>query len=114
MRYKRVSTSFPSLCSDTDAIWEYFCATSVRMILHRPSVLALYESIWKLAHAIDDSAERVVVLMPRKPAGIGASAYLVARKLLHSELPFVLSIAASVRNDIDAVVKVILCWISSG
>lgn len=82
------------------------CASSIRiksaLTLDRlPSVVAVDESIWKMTHAVDDPSERVVVLMPRKPAGMGALTYILAVKLLYSELPFMLValVRHSARND---------------
>lgn len=45
------------------------------------------ESKWKLNHAIYDPAERIVEVTPRKPAGIRSLAYILASKLLYSEIP---------------------------
>lgn len=55
--------------------------------LSRPTVVTVVnESIWKLTHVIDDPAEFLVDLKHKKKKTV----YLLAIKLSHSELPFVL------------------------
>lgn len=46
----------------------------------------VYESILKITHVISDSALRIAVLMPSRPAGICALAYLLEANLLYLEL----------------------------
>eukprot|EP00171_Calliarthron_tuberculosum_P005941 IDg5941t1 len=89
-RYKRLSSALPSKCSSIDALWDMFGMESSRLLARAPTVAAVDESMWRATHVVQDPADRVVVLMPRKPAGIGALAYLLEVKLVHSELPFLL------------------------
>ena len=85
-RYRRLSAAFPSAYCEIDALWEYYSMCSARVLGRAPAVMAVDESIWRRTHVIDDPAEHIIMLMPRKPAGIGVLSYLLAVKLLHSEL----------------------------
>lgn len=87
-RYSRLSAALPADDEELDGFWNMYASQSSQALSRPPPVVAVDESIWKLTHVIDDPAERIVVVMPRKPAGIGALAYLFAVKLLYSELPF--------------------------
>lgn len=67
-----------------------YASLSAQALSRPPPIVSVDESIFKLTNVIDDPTERIVVVMPRKPAGIGALAYLHAVKLIYSELPFCL------------------------
>ena len=87
-RYRRISGALPNTGGIIDGLWDLFAVNYFTVLERPPVVVAVDESIWRLTHVIDDPAERIVMTMPRKPAGIGALAYLLATKQLYSELPF--------------------------
>ena len=55
----------------------------------------------RATHILDDPAERIVIQMPRKPAGIGIFAYLLAVKLVYMDMTFTVVgiVRHSGRND---------------
>lgn len=58
-------------------------------IIPKFHLIKLVIPIWKKIYDLDEPAERVVVPVPKKPAGIGYLAYLLVTKLVHSEIPFI-------------------------
>lgn len=101
-RYKRLSAYLLHKCNHIDNLCSLLNLASPICLSGPLVAVAVDESIWKMTHAIDDPAEWIVVIMPRKPAGIGALAYLLSGRLLHSNLPIPIIgiVRLANRNDV--------------
>lgn len=66
----RLRSALPSRRADIVAFWSLFRMSAVRYLARPPVVTIVEEWIWKITNVIYDRVERIVVLMPTKPAGI--------------------------------------------
>lgn len=89
-RYKRLSAVSTKRSENIDALWDLFSTISAKMLAQPPVVVAVDESIWNHTYVTYDPDNRIIVLIPHKPEGIGPLGYLLITKLLYSELPFLL------------------------
>lgn len=66
-----------------DALWDMYSIYAAQVVPKIPTVVAFDELIWRLTYVSEDAAERIVVLIPRHPAGIGALCYILAKTTAH-------------------------------
>lgn len=67
-RSRRILAALPSTNSEIDALWEYFSNCCARILLNAPVFVLVDKYIWKCTDVINEPAEQVTMLMPRKPA----------------------------------------------